>query len=403
MSMRHDTILRWIDAQRDRMLDRVIAWAKINSGSYNLAGLARMSDALNSELGTLGAEVSEIELPPQELIDARGEVQRVPLGKALAATKRPDARVLVFLCIHSDTVYAADHAFQTVQRVDDTTLRGPGVADAKGGLVVMLAALAAVERSEFASEVGWEVLISPDEELGSPGSSALLTAAAKRNHLGLVFEPSLPDGTLVGARGGSGNFTIVVRGRSAHAGRDLAAGRNAIHAVAEFVVALQSLQSSGIGVNVGKIEGGGPVNVVPDLAIARFNLRVASVDDQKRAEDRVRELVEQLNRKDGIRATLHGRFQSPPKPMDARTEHLSRLIADCGKDLGLNLAYRPTAGVCDGNRLAAAGLPVIDSLGVRGGNLHSPEEYMLIDSLTERAKLTALLLLKLAASEMVFT
>src|SRR5687768_13507686 len=212
MSMRHDAILNRIDAERHRALDRLIAWANINSGSHNVDGLARMAQEIRIELGALGADVQEVEVPPQEVIDARGEVQRVRLGMALAARKRPEARLRVLLCIHYDTVYAADHPFQTVQRVDDRTLRGPGVADAKGGLVVMLSAVAALERSEFAAGIGWEVLINPDEELGSPGSAPLLAAAAKRNHLGLVFEPSLPDGTLIGARGGSGNFTVVVRG-----------------------------------------------------------------------------------------------------------------------------------------------------------------------------------------------
>ena len=117
--------------------------------------------------------------------------------------------------------------------------------------------------------MGWEVLINPDEEIGSPGSAPLLIQAAKRNHLGLVFEPSLPDGNLVGARKGSGNFTVIARGKAAHAGRNPQLGRNAIDALARFIVGLASLDDSGgaITTNVGYIQGGGPVNVVPDLAV----------------------------------------------------------------------------------------------------------------------------------------
>ena len=159
-----------------------------------------------------------------------------------------------------DTVYAVDHPFQKSVRIDDKILRGPGATDAKGGIVVMLVVLQAFERSPWAEKVGWEVLINPDEEIGSPGSAPLLIQAAKRNHLGLVFEPSLPDGNLVGARKGSGNFTVIARGKAAHAGRDPQLGRNAIDALARFIVALASLDDSGDATttNVGSHPGGRP-------------------------------------------------------------------------------------------------------------------------------------------------
>src|SRR3989304_2280040 len=129
-----------------------------------------------------------------------GKGIRKPLGNALSIRKRSTAPLRIFLGAHMDTVYPADHPFQKAVRVDQNTLRGPGVADSKGGLVVMLKALEALERSPYAQSVGWEVLINPDEELGSPGSAPLLAQAAKNTHLGLVFEPPLPDGALVGAR-----------------------------------------------------------------------------------------------------------------------------------------------------------------------------------------------------------
>jgi glutamate carboxypeptidase len=249
--------------------------------------------------------------------------------------------------------------------------------------------------------VGWEVLINPDEEIGSPGSAPLLIQAAKRNHLGLVFEPSLPDGNLVGARKGSGNFTVIARGKAAHAGRSPQLGRNAIDALARFIVGLESLDDAGgaITTNVGYVHGGGPVNVVPDLAECRFNVRVTTPDDQRAFEDGRKRLAEEINRIEGISLELHGRFTRPPKPLDAKTLKLLEQVAACGRDLGLSLQWRPTGGACDGNNLAAAGLTTIDSLGVTGGDIHSSDEYILLDSLAERAKLTALLLMKLAAGE----
>jgi glutamate carboxypeptidase len=265
----------------------------------------------------------------------------------------------------------------------------------------MLLALQAYERSPWAEKAGWEVLINPDEEIGSPGSAPLLIQAAKRNHLGLVYEPSFQDGNLVGARKGSGNFTVIARGKAAHAGRNPQLGRNAIDALARFIVGLASLDDAGgaITTNVGYIQGGGPVNVVPDLAECRFNVRVVTQNDQKSFEDSLRRLAEEINKIDGISLELHGGFRRPPKPLDAKTLKLLEHVAECGRDLGLSLQWRPTGGACDGNNLAAAGLTTIDSLGVTGGDIHSSEEYILLDSLAERAKLTALLLMKLAAGE----
>jgi len=373
---------------------------EINSGTGNLAGLARMSAALQPALQRLGGDIRQIELPPRTTIDSQGQPRQSPLGNAVSVSKRPGAPHRVFLAIHMDTIYGLDSPFQTVTETSANRWCGPGVADAKGGLVVMLTALAALERSDLTNQIGWEMLINPDEEIGSPGSAPLFAQAARRNHLGLVFEPALPDGNLVSSRKGSWSAALVVRGKSAHVGRDITAGRNAIQALAAAITAIANLQDlpRGIIVNVGKIEGGGPTNVVPDLAICRFNVRTDAIADYQMVADRLQQIVENLTA-DGISAELHWTSACPPKPMDDATARLFDAVADCGKDLGLNLSCRPTGGVCDGNRLAAAGLPTIDTMGVRGGDLHSSSEYVLLDSLVERASLSAMLLLKIAGGE----
>jgi len=373
---------------------------EINSGTGNLAGLARMSAALQPALQRLGGDIRQIELPPRTTIDSQGQPRQSPLGNAVSVSKRPGAPHRVFLAIHMDTIYGPDSPFQTVTETSANRWCGPGVADAKGGLVVMLTALAALERSDLTNQIGWEMLINPDEEIGSPGSAPLFAQAARRNHLGLVFEPALPDGNLVSSRKGSWSAALVVRGKSAHVGRDITAGRNAIQALAAAITAIANLQDlpRGIIVNVGKIEGGGPTNVVPDLAICRFNVRTDAIADYQMVADRLQQIVENLTA-DGISAELHWTSACPPKPMDDATARLFDAVADCGKDLGLNLSCRPTGGVCDGNRLAAAGLPTIDTMGVRGGDLHSSSEYVLLDSLVERASLSAMLLLKIAGGE----
>jgi glutamate carboxypeptidase len=393
--------LQWIDSQASRMRQLITAWAGINSSSENLVGLETMAGVLAQETQSLGAATRIVPLPARQHIDESGCLVAEPSGQAIHVSKHPAAPLRVFLGIHFDTVYGPNHPFQQVELLDGDRLRGPGVADAKGGLVVLLTAIEALERSPLAGKVGWEVVLNPDEEIGSPGSAALLAEVAGRCDLGLLYEPAMPDGALVSSRKGSGSFSAVVRGRSAHSGRDPHLGRNAIHALADFVAAVAALDgiSPGVTTNVGIIEGGTAVNVVPDLAIARFNVRVATADEQKLIEQRLADQVTRINQRDGIHLTLHGGFHAPAKELDSPTSRLMQQIEWCGAELGIPIAWRQSGGASDGNRLAAAGLPNIDSLGVRGDRIHSDQEFLHLASLTERAKLSALLLLRLAAGE----
>jgi glutamate carboxypeptidase len=277
------------------------------------------------------------------------------------------------------------------------------VSDAKGGLVVMLFALRAFEQFVQTSGrggLGWEVLINADEEIGSPGSRHLFEDCAKRVQFGLLFEPTLQGGHLVSSRKGSGNFSIVVRGRSAHAGRDFQQGRNAVVAAAAMTAQLHGLNGRwpDLTLNVAGIDGGGPFNVVPDLAVVRFNIRYGDAGQGLEIQNTLKEIAAR-NVADGVQVSLHGEFSSPPKPLDQAGTKLLEAFRDCGTELSLDLRWQPSGGACDGNRLAACGVPNVDSLGVHGGKIHSPEEFVLLDSLPERAKLTALFLMRLADGE----
>jgi glutamate carboxypeptidase len=408
-----------LSARAGAMREQVLAWVKVPSGSHDVAGLSRMAEKLKDAFAVLGAAAEEIPLRPQAAIDARGEPAFLPLGRALRFRKRPQAPLRVFLGIHYDVVYgeagaaAGENAVSPSGAAEETgagpliqiegdILRASGACDAKGGIAILLHALEVFETSPWAERLGWEVLLNPDEELGSPGSLPLLQEAAARNHLGLLYEPCLPDGNLVGARKGSGNFAAVMRGRASHAGRDPHLGRNAVHALAEFIVALDQLgkRHGGLTVNVGKIEGGGALNRVPDLAIARFNLRVRDGDDQRAAEAFLQAQADEFSRREGYALGIHGYFTSPPKPLEGPGLALLEAAAACGRELGLDLKWLSSGGVSDGNKLAAAGLPNVDTLGARGGNIHSPEEWLDLKSLEERARLTALILMKLGAGEM---
>jgi glutamate carboxypeptidase len=334
-------------------------------------------------------------------VTAAGDIIERRLGDCLRIVKRPLAPVRVLLAGHMDTVFAADHAFQTDRLLDADTLNAPGGADMKGGILVLLYALMAVERSRFADRIGYEVILNADEEIGSPGSAAILADAAKRAQFAMVYEPAMADGTLAGARKGSGNFSAVFTGRAAHAGRDHTSGRNAVVAAAQFMTALDALSGArgGLTVNVAKMDGGGPNNVVPDNAVVRFNVRVEKSDDAEWFMRETTRLISAVNARDGYGAHLHGSFGRPPKPMTPQLEAFFRALKDCGVELGLDIGWKATGGVCDGNNIAAAGIPVIDTLGARGGDIHSSSEFVKLDSLEERAKLSALLLLRVAAGD----
>lgn len=384
-------------------LARTLMWlADINSGSLNADGVERVGEALVGLFEPLSPEVERLEVVPFESVDPSGEIRRHALGRALRLRKHRDAPLQVFLGGHLDTVFGPEHAFQHTRAIDDDTLNGPGVADLKGGLVVMLQALTALEASPWAGRLGWEVLLNPDEEIGSPGSAPLLAEAAGRNQMGLLFEPAMPDGALAYNRKGSGNFTAVVRGRAAHAGREHPLGRNAIRALADFVAAVDDLngQREGVTVNPGFIHGGGPVNIVPDTALMRFNVRLAQPADERWVAERIDAILRAINTRDGITIALHGGFGRKPKHLTPANRVLFDQLRDCGKALGVDVRWRDTGGCCDGNNLAAAGLPNIDTLGAVGAHIHSADERVSLSSITERARLAALLLLRLASGEL---
>ncbi len=383
-------------AVAEPMLDQVLAWSAINSGSRNLAGLERMADLLADAFAGLPG-VLLLERPEAvESIDSAGKPMRVEHGRHLHLTVRPTASLQMLFTGHMDTVFGLDHAFQEARWLSDGVLNGPGVADMKGGIAVMLAALKAFERSPLADRMGYEVVINSDEEVGSPASAALLAHSAQGKRAALTYEPAaLPDGTLAGARPGSGNFSIVVRGRSAHAGRNPEDGRNALLAAADLALRLNGLKRDGLTVNPSRIDGGSPSNVVPDLAILRVNLRPRTPEIEAAVSHEIETLIAAIAAERDVKIDLTGGFGRPPKPLTSEAEALFNLVKQVGADLDQTIAWQPSGGVCDGNNIAACGVPVVDTMGVRGGKIHSMEEFLIVDSLPERAALSALTILRL--------
>ncbi|HIM29074.1 MAG: hydrolase [Pirellulaceae bacterium] len=398
--------LDWIASQQARMVSLVDDWSSINSGTYNVVGVERVAEAILPEFSSFGVTPELVSVPAHQEVDNQGKLVDHPLGPALSLRVRPQASRRVLLAIHMDTVYAIDSDFQTVHR-DSTRLFGPGVADAKGGIAVMLTALQALE--QFVSDsgiddLGWEVLLNPDEEIGAPGSASLLHGAATRNHVGLLFEPSLPNGDLVSERKGSANLHIHCRGKSAHAGRHFAEGRNAIATAAEIALQLNGLNGKwdGTTLNVARIDGGGPLNMVPDTAVVRLNVRYPHHCNQDELEKIIDQIVTATGKSSGVETQRFGEFTTPPKRVGIVMQQIIDQVTARGKTLGLDLNWQPTGGVCDGNRLAGWGLPNVDTMGVRGAGIHSRDEYVILESLTERASLTAGLLIGWASGKITW-
>ncbi|PXA96056.1 hypothetical protein DMC47_18430 [Nostoc sp. 3335mG] len=379
------------------IMERTQAWVAVNSGTRNLDGLATLATMLADSFAVLPGTLALVDPAPVESVLSDGNVQALDHGRHLHLAVRPDAPLQLLLTGHMDTVYGADHPFQSGSWREDGSWNAPGCADMKGGLALMLAALEAVEASPLAERIGYEVLINSDEETGSFSSAALIADRARGKHAALTYEPSaLPDGTLAGARGGTGNFSLIVRGRSAHAGRNPEEGRNALVAAADLALRLAEARSPGLAVNPARIEGGGPNNVVPDLAILRVNFRPRDPAAITRARIAIDTAVAIVATKHDVHIEVHGSFNRPPKPIDPGAEKLFALVKRVGADLGLDIPTKDSGGVCDGNNIAACGVPVVDTMGARGGAIHSPDEYLIPESLPERAALSALTILRLA-------
>ena len=383
-------------AQAEPMLDQVLSWSAVNSGSRNLPGLAAMAGLLGDTFSALPGEMELLEPARVEAVDPTGKTIELLHGRNLRLTVRPDAPIQLLLTGHMDTVFGVDHPFQETRWLDDAVINGPGTADMKGGLAVMLAALTAMEASDVADGVGYEVVINSDEEVGSLGSAALIADSARGKRAALTYEPSaLPDGTLAGARPGSGNFAITIHGRSAHAGRNPDDGRNALLAAADLALRFEKMRKAGLTVNPAKIDGGSPSNVVPDIAILRVNLRPATPELESEANELIAQVVADVSAAREVSMHLHGGFARPPKPMTPDMEALFGLVKQAGADLGQTIGWQSTGGVCDGNNIAACGVPIVDTMGVRGGKIHSMEEFLIVESLKERAALSAVTILRL--------
>lgn len=381
-----------IASRAGALLDDLRLHVGLATGAGNTAALERTRSLFGARLGALGATMDVIpgDAKPDWL---RGSEPEGPIPPTVVFRRSRPGLARILLAGHLDTVHDPAGPFSALTIAPDgKTATGPGCVDMKGGLVIAVAALEALEGSDV--PVSWSFLMNSDEETGSYHSASALRAEAGRHDLGLALEPALPGGALATRRSGSGQFMIETRGRSAHVGRDYASGISAVTALAERIVAIGGLPDPGRGVvaNVGPIEGGRATNVVPDRARAWGNVRFPDPESAAALERRFHALATDPGAMPSC--TVHTSFNRPAKPPTPGSERLAATARECAESLGQSLPFAATGGVCDGNILQDAGLPTIDTLGVRGGGLHTLEEWIELPSLVERCQLLALVMMR---------
>lgn len=379
---------------RDAAMRRdLAAWVAIPTGWGEPAGIEAQRNAIAMRLEGLGADLHlEAGDPrPAWLPDGPAAGSGVP---ATLVARGGEGSEAFLLSGHLDTVHDPAGDFRRLEPSGGDRAVGPGCADMKGGLLVAVTALELLHAAEI--PLRWTMLLNADEESGSFHSARSLREHAAGHRAGLVFEPALPGGRLAVSRMGSAQFRVRVAGRAAHVGRDFASGISAVYGLGEVLVRLASLSEPQDGriVNVGPIAGGHATNVVPDAAVAWGNARFRDGD----AERWLAEAIGSIATPEGSlpQVEIDWLASRPAKPQTPAVAALAAEAIAIGHALGAAIEPAATGGVCDGNILQAAGLPVIDTLGVRGGNLHRGDEFVELDSLVERAALAAILLKRLA-------
>jgi glutamate carboxypeptidase len=397
-------LVRSAEGRRRALTEDLRLMVAAPTGGGNSGALDELRFQITRRLGKLGAKV---ELVPGDgkpawlhgvkqggKVPVTAVCRKTCLSKATGMPPRP-----VLLSGHLDTVHDPGGSFkELVIEAGGKRATGPGCVDMKGGLVIMLAALEALD--ECGVDVEWTVVLNSDEETGSYHSESALRREGMRvaaaGGAGLVFEPALPDGSLVIERLGSGQFMVEARGRAAHVGRDFEKGVSAVTALAGAIVAVGQLPdvSRGKIASIGPAEGGTATNVVPDRARCWGNVRYPTREIADELEAGLRRLE---TAGEGLpRVSVETSFNRPAKPATLQVLRLAEVARGVAQELGQQMGFGKTGGVCDGNILQDAGLPTIDTLGARGGGLHTTEEWIELASLVERAQLAAVLIARIA-------
>jgi glutamate carboxypeptidase len=383
-------LLDYCLANHDWLLEFIEALVAIESPSDDAAAVNRCGHELASRLEAIGGAITRI---PSS---AAGPSTSPRAGDHLRAGFGSGARQILLLG-HFDTVWPVGQLATMPLKRDGGRLYGPGVFDMKAGIgLASLATRALVERQAL-DDCQVVMLWTTDEEVGSTTSRALIEAEASKSDAVLVFEPSLPGGALKTSRKGVGQFEMIARGVSAHAGLDPGKGVSAVRELARQIIALDDLQdpAHGVTVTAGIIRGGTRANVVPEEARATIDARANTRADAERIERVMKALTPQIA---GARLEVTGGFDRPPLERSAAVIKLFEIAKAVAADIGITLEEGSAGGGSDGNFTAAIGVPTLDGIGAIGDGAHALHEHVEIDALVPRAAVIAGLLSRQVAS-----
>jgi glutamate carboxypeptidase len=374
-------MLDWLSGQQGAMLDLLEELVNTDGGSYDKAGVDAVGVRIRAFLEGHGIACETI---PNEAF-----------GDALRATVGGPSNSAIMLMGHRDTVFPKGEPTRRPFHIDDGKAYGPGVADMKAGLVMNAFVLAAF--SKFGGAPGPLVgLFTSDEEIGSPACRPIIEAEARRARAVFNSEPGRPSGNVVTGRKGGVFMKMEITGKAAHSGGNFTDGISAIEELARKITALHAITdlTRGTTVNVGLISGGQTVNTVAPWARCEIDLRYITPPDREAAMARIERIVETAN-VPGTRATLEIAGEFRPLVESPENKRLFEHYAACSRDLGRPVEGEFTGGCADSGFTSGVGTPTVCAVGPVGGKAHTPEEYLVVDSLVPRAQALALAVARL--------
>ena len=378
------SLLQSLDLDTDRMLEGLRPWIECESPTFDVAAVNRMMTLAAADLEAMGATVERVPGQP-----GLGDCVRA----AFPHPRSGEPGILIMA--HLDTVHPIGTLATLPFRRDDERCYGPGIVDMKGGTFAALQAVRALKDAGIVTPLPIHVLLTSDEEIGSPGNRPLIEAEASKHRFMLVPEPAQEDGGVITGRYAIARFNLSAHGVPSHAGAALKKGRSAIREMARRIIEIEEMTGEDCTFSVGVVHGGQWVNCVSTECRAEALSMAKRQDDLDRGVERMLALNE--TREDGTGFTVEMGVVRPVWEPDAGTQALYALAASVAAELGLTLTQASSGGGSDGNFTGAMGLPTLDGLGVRGAGIHTLQEHVFVDSLPQRALLMAGMMARLGA------
>jgi glutamate carboxypeptidase len=367
--------LRYFEERREQIVSTIRQLVEIESPSDNKQAVDRLGTFVAAKFEALGG---------------RARFHRSQdFGDHLQVDFTGGHAAPILLLGHYDTVYPLGTLSNMPCRVDGERIWGPGVLDMKSGIALMLAAIEGLHAWHGSLPRPLTVLLVSDEEVGSASSRSITEDLAKKSAAVLVLEPSYGlRGAVKTARKGVGEYTLQVTGKAAHSGLDFEKGESAIVELARQITAISKLVDlkRGLTLNVGLVQGGTRVNVVPAEARAVLDVRIARMKDAAGIDRKLRSL-KPFNR--NCKLEISGGINRPPMERAPGVVALYRKAAAIARQLGWKLEEAAVGGGSDGNFTAGLGIPTLDGLGGVGEGAHAALESILISELARRAALLA--------------